>query len=184
MKKSFTLNGSFNSPEPSNKRLISFIENLKTNNFQIKKVIIYTTVKKATFISSNSNYQQKVISLSVEIVLNGVIKKELAKVNDRKTPLTGKDDFFLTGRSRVNGIRYKIANSDERAILTRDEEANLGAAFIGIDVIDEKGINRGIGFHGHSNNLLEPTDGCIRMYNDDLLILAPFMVSGIKIFIL
>ena len=171
--KGFLLKGTFENPEPSTKRLLFFLSKVKEKSSTLYSVTIYTSRKIAVFTAKCPLNRRNTVTLNINIGKHS------------KTPRTGKQSYFLTGRTRVQGVRYKIAQSVDEAVFTRLDQTNLGAAFIGFDASDENGKNRGIGFHGNSTNTLEPTDGCIRMYNDDLLLLASLLNGeGIKVFIL
>jgi hypothetical protein len=163
------LNGSFHKPKPSRKNIEKFIQCLSETKGIIVEIRVYRKRTRACFISICENCKKK-----VTIPIN-------VGAND-KTPLTG-ENYFLIGRSRVRGVRVIISESIDDAIFARTSNQNLGAAFIGFDAIDADGRNRGMGFHGSSKNLLSETDGCIRMYNDDLLLLGPYMLPGVKVFI-
>ncbi|MFA7192279.1 MAG: L,D-transpeptidase family protein [Candidatus Paceibacterota bacterium] len=182
--KDFLLKGSFDKPIPSVRRIFKLLHEIEKYNFSLQEIYIYSYSRKATFVALNCAYKRRIVTIPINLGLSGVVDKENSFSGDNKTPLTGKKDFFMTGKSRVRGIRYKIAGSEEEAVYSRDGQINLGSAFVGIDAVNSKGVNRGIGFHGHKDNLLEPTNGCIRMYNDDLLLLAPIMVPGVKVFII
>jgi len=183
LKKSFMMKGTYESPEPSVVELSDFINEMKMNGYKLENITVDTSIKEAIFTALNSKNETKSIRLPVNIGSGGAVEKKLSTSKDEKTPLTGTEDFFLIGRDRVGGIRSTVADKIEEAVIARDGSANLGAAFVGFDAVNKKGINRGVGFHGHYDNILAPTNGCIRMYNDDLLLLYPFMNPGVKVHI-
>ncbi|MFA7285978.1 MAG: L,D-transpeptidase [Candidatus Paceibacterota bacterium] len=165
----FVINGTFDNPIPSTNKLKKFVEKMEAG-FSLQKILVNKKNKKATFYSKFKHNRAQV-TLAVNLG------------KDNKTPVTNKSDYFLIGNSRVKGVRIKIASNELDAVMTRVGYINLGVAFVGFDAVDAHNINRGIGFHGSSKDELEPTDGCIRMYNSDLKILYPFMIKNIKVFI-
>ena len=76
----------------------------------------------------------------------------------------------------------KISENQDSAILN-GVGVNMGAAFVNTGATLPSGTDRGIGFHGQANNNLGNTAECIKMRNDDILILYPYMVSGVKVYI-
>ncbi len=159
----FRMFGSFESPKPSNPALLTALKKkcriicLEVNVIQ-KRLYVHFEGKK------------KIIDMEIETGLIGVGVNNL----ENSTPL----GEFLTSRKRVRGIRQILALDQQTPVLTRTEpKTNLGAGFIGFDAVDENGINRGIGFHGSETNKLTETNGCIRMYNDDVLVLLKMLLT-------
>lgn len=165
--KGYSMNGaSFQSPNPS-AGIADFAAKLKSG-YKIDLITVDTASKKATF-SARNGASSATVSVDINIGKNGVAEIGKAKEGDGKTP---------KGETVINSDR-RISNSTSNAVTSRNGKYNLGAAFINIGTNPD----RGIGFHGKWNNSLGVTNGCIRMYNDDLIVLAPYMATGTKVLI-
>jgi lipoprotein-anchoring transpeptidase ErfK/SrfK len=135
----------------------------------LQRITIDTKTKQATF----TGYLGTSVTVPINIGFNGASYPPLQPTEgDGRTPI---GETRITSDRRIFGAL--------KAALTRDRQYNLGAAFINIGVTTTDGTNRGIGFHGSANNTLGTTNGCIRMKNDDLLALAPLMVTGTRVII-
>lgn len=135
----------------------------------LQQITVDTKARQATF----TGYLGTSVIIPINIGFNGASYPPLQPTEgDGRTPI---------GETRITSDR-RIA-SVLRAALTRDGQYNLGAAFINIGVTTTNGTDRGIGFHGSANNTLGTTNGCIRMKNDDLRVLAPLMTTGTRVII-
>lgn len=170
--KSFLMSGNFTSPNPS-AGVSDFVGYLKTG-WKLSDITVDVSTKKATF-SAKKDTSTKTITLPINIGYNGY-----SDPNGSPKPVSG-DARTPKGTSYISSDR-RFAPNQSSAVLSRDGKYNLGAVFINTG-ITLGGKDRGIGFHGHKNNTLGSTNGCIRMYNDDLVVLGPYMVSGTKIVI-
>ncbi len=109
------------------------------------------------------------VSVPINVGFNGVAQAEKGRPGDSKTPI---------GTTTISGdIRI---GSNGNAVISQNGY-NLGAAFINLGIKDPSGNNRGIGFHGSYNDSLGTTNGCIRMRNADLLVLAPYIKQGLRV---
>lgn len=169
----YELTGTFANPTPSNPAVTSFVNNLQQSNVQLQKIVVQTAGA-----GSNNNGTAKFIGLdgsevtiNVRFGMNGVAAHTDQAVGDNKTPL---GTYALNGDQRPTGGPQE----DTPAVTaSTNPPVNLGAAYYQIDIALNN-QNRGIGFHGHRNNTLGGTNGCIRMKNDDLLLLGPLMNPG------
>ena len=133
----------------------------------LSKVTVNTATKQASFCSRSS-----CVSVPVNLGYKGVAEVGQAKSGDSKTP---KGTFTTSGDIR-------LGNSGNAVI--SNNGYNLGAAFVNIGAKDSSGNDRGIGFHGNEQDTLGTTNGCIRMSNDDLTLLAPCIKTGTTISII
>jgi len=104
----------------------------------------------------------------------GVAEAGQGRSGDKKTP-----------KGQWEVVRVSIS-SNERNAIESGSGANMGAAFIGLNVTDptdSSGKLRGIGLHGRYDDQLGVTYGCLRMDNDDLLLLAPHIENGTPVII-
>ncbi len=170
--KSYQLKGTFENPSPS-AGVLDFKKELD-KGFSLNEIEIDTASKKATFKTGTAG-NVKTVSIPINIGYNGVSETGRAVGGDSKTP---KGVTKITSDRRPNS-RPPIKN---KAAITRDGSYNLGAAFINIGAT-VNGKDRGIGFHGNAENTLGTTNGCIRMLNDDLVALAPYMKTGVSVII-
>jgi hypothetical protein len=153
----FAMFGTYENPKPTNPDLlhayqqgneIAFIEVDATHK------LLYVYFKE----------REDRVSVWIEISSKGYH----FRYKENTTPL----GTFYASRKRVRGIRKIAAIDQQTPVVTRTEpHHNLGAAFIGFDAVNDGQLNRGAGFHGSVDNTLRPTDGCVRMYNDDVLVL-------------
>jgi lipoprotein-anchoring transpeptidase ErfK/SrfK len=168
---SYKLKGTFENPSPS-PGVLDFKKELDKGF--LNEIEIDTASKKATFKTGTAG-NIKTVSIPINIGYNGVSETGRAVGGDSKTP---KGVTKITSDRRPNS-RPPIKN---KAAVTRDGKYNLGAAFINIGAT-VNGKDRGIGFHGNAENTLGTTNGCIRMLNDDLVVLAPYMKTGVSVII-
>lgn len=161
----YKINGSsFQNPTPT-PGVSAFVANL-TSGYSLNKIKVNPSSKTATFIAKKSGSPDVQVSVNIEIGSGGISQQGQGVSGDKKTPLGS----FQIGADR------RFSTSASKAVLTRSTpKVNLGAMFISI-VPD-----RGIGFHGQKDNLLRKTNGCVRMYNDDLILLAPHMKAGVDV---
>lgn len=171
----YTLKGTFENPQPST-GVANFVQNLEQSNASLEEITVITpgpgpgNQGSAKFKGSNGSE----VVIPVALGKNGVSTTANQEPGDGKTPL---------GSYELNSdIRPETGVTKNLAAATKAENTpiNLGAYYGMID-ITYKGALRGIGFHGHKNNTLGPTNGCVRMYNDDLVVLSPFMKAGTKV---
>ncbi len=109
----------------------------------------------------------------INIGANGVAQAGAGVAGDKKTPI---------GLSVINSDR-RLSTGLDQPVMTANGQFNMGAAFVNTGIGINAPGDRYIGFHGMKTNKLGSTAGCIRMYNDDLLALYPFMQSGIRVII-
>lgn len=167
----YNLNGTYSNPSPS-PNIASFVTGLSSSN-TIASIIVSTpgpgsnnwgTVEFVDQAGNNSG------QVSVRFGVNGVSAQAAAAVGDNKTP---QGTYALTSDIRVS-------SSATNPVTTSNGVTNLGAAFWMIDIYQGSTL-RGIGFHGHADNTLSSTNGCIRMLNDDLLVLSPYVSAGVTV---
>ncbi|MDR3519778.1 MAG: L,D-transpeptidase family protein [Candidatus Pacebacteria bacterium] len=109
------------------------------------------------------------VTVPINIGYKGVAQPGTATDGDAKTPV---------GTYKLGS---KTVGSNGSAVISNGY--NFGAAFVNIGVTDSNGVNRGIGFHGNAGDTLGTTNGCVRMTNDDLALLAPCMQQGTTVVI-
>ncbi len=170
--KSFLMSGNFSAPKPS-AGVSDFVNYLKTG-WKLSDITVDAATKKATF-TALKGADSKSVTISINIGYNG-----FSDPNGSPKPVSG-DARTPKGTSYISSDR-RFAPDQNHAVLSKDGKYNLGAVFINTGITLD-GKDRGIGFHGHKNNTLGSTNGCIRMYNDDLIILGPYMSSGTKVVI-
>lgn len=158
--KGFKLSGS------ASAGVTDFVNNHLKKGESIKAITVDTNAKRAYFYIGGPNEWDKFITVPINTGFQGIAPAGQGKPGDGKTPI---------GTTSINGDIRISRNND--AITNKSGQYNLGSAFISIDAA------RGIGFHGSANNSLGTTNGCIRMTNDDLLALAPYMKSGVQVII-
>ncbi len=154
-----------------------FVKNHLAKGQPLYAIVVKSSGNRAYFYAGDEktdNWQTR-IYVPVSLGRNGASDVSQVKEGDFKTP---RGTTYITSDRRPQG-RPPISG---QAALTKDGEYNLGAAFINIGATI-KGKDRGIGFHGNASNTLATTQGCIRMYNDDLAALAPYMKQGVKVII-
>lgn len=173
----YKLKGTFTSPIPSNSAVKTFVTGLSANNDAVSEIIVKTAGPgsnnngTATFKGTNGSE----VTIDVRFGTKGVAAKADQVEGDNKTPL-GEYTLNIDRRPKPDGIPVEgVAATTNSA-----PSVNLGAAYYQISIV-LNGKNRGIGFHGRSDNSLKPTNGCIRMTNDDLILLGPFMKSGVTV---
>jgi len=171
----YELAGTFQNPSPSNSQVTSFASALASSNSTLSEIIVQTSGPgsnnngTATFRGTNGSE----VTINVRFGANGVASENTQAAGDKKTPL-GVYALNSDRRPTPDGIPVDGIAATSTTVTPA---VNLGAAYYQINVAIN-GQNRGIGFHGRSNNTLGSTNGCIRMLNDDLLLLGPFMQSG------
>jgi lipoprotein-anchoring transpeptidase ErfK/SrfK len=170
----YLLAGTFIAPSPS--AGVSDFKNKLSSGGHITGIVINTVSNRATFSGTDSSNKYISVSLPIKIGQNGVSDVSTAKEGDGKTP---KGTYSITSDRRPSS-KPPI---DGTAALSRDGTYNMGAAFINYGATIG-GKDRGMGFHGRfESGLGSVTNGCIRMSNDDLVALSPYMVSGTKVVI-
>ena len=131
-------------------------------------ITVDSASKKAYFYVGNDWNHPVVVDINTGY--KGVAGVGQAQSGDGKTP---------RGETTITSA---MIGSGGNGVLTRDGTYNLGAAFVNIGAT-AGGADRGIGFHGSPDNALATTNGCIRMRNEDLVALAPYMKPGVKVII-
>ncbi len=170
VKLGYTIAGSsFSSPAPS-AGVADFSNHLKNDGYSINEIDVNTSSRKAKFIAKKTSSADYTVEISINIGANGVAETGQGVEGDGKTP---------KGTTAITEIR--ASTSTDKAVLSKNGY-NLGAYFINLGAT-YNGKDRGIGFHGHANNTLGSTNGCVRMRNDDLLVLGPYMKTGTKVVI-
>lgn len=162
----YTMSGTFQAPQSSPG--VDSIRQKLAAGFTINQITVNTGAHQATF-SIVNGAQADSVTVPVALGKNGVAEIGQAQSGDGKTP---------KGTTYINSDR-RISTTQARAVFDRGNKYNMGAAFINIGTSPD----RGIGFHGRASNTLSVTNGCIRMYNDDLVALAPYMKTGTKVVI-
>ncbi|MEI8269870.1 MAG: L,D-transpeptidase family protein [bacterium] len=171
---SYELAGTFTSPSPS--AGVSDFKNKLSGGGHLTGIVINTGSSRATFSGTDSSNKYISVSLPIKIGQNGVSDTSTAKEGDGKTP---KGTYSITSDRRPS----PTPPINEKAALNRDGTYNMGAAFINYGATIN-GKDRGMGFHGRfESGLGSVTNGCIRMSNDDLVALSPYMISGLKVVI-
>ncbi len=150
----------------SSQDLTDFRDNLSDNN-QISQIRVETEQRQAFFIDSEGNE----VGVEINIGSNGTAPEGGGVRGDKRTP-KGIFQIVEDHRSTPTG----------QAQFTTSGSTNLGAAFVNTSA-EYRGQNRGIGFHGSQENGMRPTYGCIRMRNEDLETIAPFMLPGTEVVI-
>ena len=100
---------------------------------------------------------------------NGVAEAGQGVSGDGKTP---KGSYTI-------GTQLYVAKNQQNAVIASNY--NYGAAFLVLNITTPNGSLREIGIHGKANDSLGTTNGCIRMYNDELVMIAHYVTSGIPI---
>ncbi len=138
----------------------------------ISNVSINTKTKKITFTSSGG----QTVTRDIQIGQAGYSGPGQGQQGDNKTPTGNNPDggnFSITSDIRVG------QNGNE--VRTRNGQSSLGAAFINIGAKDQSGKDRGIGIHGKIDNSLRPTNGCVRMHNEDLEVIGSHIKPGTSV---
>ncbi|MFZ2205677.1 MAG: L,D-transpeptidase family protein [Minisyncoccia bacterium] len=169
----YKMNGTFLSPAPS-VGVLDFKNNYLKNGYSLTGITVNTSAKQATFMAKKGS-AFKAVSVSINTGQSGVSEIGQAKEGDLKTP---------KGTTSITSDRRPTPEPpiEGKAALTRDGKYNMGAAFINLGATTG-GRDRGIGFHGAPDNGLGSTNACIRMRNDDLVVLSPYMVAGLQVII-
>lgn len=171
----FKMFGDFDNPQPSNPAVQTFANKMNTGQYNLIKIQVNAVGagnnenNKATFVAQNKTNILDIITVEVRVGLGskGVAPAGTAKQGDFKTP---EGVFFIPKDIR-------IASNQFNPVLSRENSSYvMGAAFINTGAMISG--ERYIGFHGNYENTLKGTAGCVRMYNDDLVLLAPFMKQG------
>ncbi len=162
----YTMHGSFLTPAPS--AGVAQIGQKLGSGYTLQEIVVDTTSKKATFKISNGTLTDSA-TVSVGLGKNGIAEATQATSGDGKTP---------KGTTYIN-TDQRLSINQTNSIFDRSGKYNMGAAFINIGTTPD----RGIGFHGRASNSLAVTNGCVRMYNDDLIVLAKYMKTGTKVVI-
>jgi len=100
----------------------------------------------------------------------GVAERGKGVSKDHKTP---KGDWKIMQRMAIspNSSNAVLSNSINKKT---GQKNNFGPAFLNY-------TPRATGLHGKADNTLGTTEGCLRLYNDDLLLIAPFIYQGLDL---
>ena len=147
----------------------------------ISEIYVDANSKRAIFYYKNSSgVNTRGTGISINIGANGYSSGNSGVSGDKKTPLASESNPWHID----SNIRLSSAVTD--AVKCTDGNGgtfNCGAAFIEFDSKNSNGSLKHTGFHGNKTDTLASTAGCIRMYNDDLVALGPYMKSGIPVVI-
>jgi|GEM_PF-2177744 len=150
----------------------AFIQNHLSKGQSLSYILVLTDRNRARFYLANNQF----VEIPIKVGQGGTSTFGTGEGGDLKTP------------KGTTAIRQRIAISTDgrTAIQTlgQGKKYNLGAAFINTGAKDASGNDRAIGFHGAAGaGLGGATNGCIRMTNDDLLALGPYMKAGTQVII-
>lgn len=172
----FNMNGTYNAPIPT-AGVSAFVQNLENSNVSLEKIVINSSTKKATFTAQNGNS----VTVDINGGANGFSEPGQGYVGDRKTP---KGNWQISDPS--SGNSHRVAPNQASAVMTNTnacgngtKKCNMGAAFVLIDIPGREGV----AFHGDYGNNLGTTAGCIKMHNDDIIILEKYMTGGVSVII-
>ena len=171
----YTIAGSSFAAPSVSAGVITIVNKMANDGYTLNKIVVYASSSNPTakFIATKSGAPDVTTFVPVGIGQNGVAAEGQGVESDKKTP---------KGTSIITSDR-RFSTSLDHAVRSNTGISNLGAAFINTGIKTANGTNRGIGFHGKYNNTLSGTNGCIRMLNDDLLKLAPYMKAGVTVVI-
>jgi hypothetical protein len=165
--KGFALNGTFESPKPSptSTNLLQANQALKSGQAKITKLYADvgtgsdTNGKMYIYLSNGM-----IATVPIRTGWKGVAERGEGKSGDHKTP---KGDWKIMQR-------MSISSGTNNAVVSNNGKSNFGPAFLNY-------TPRATGLHGRGDNTLGTTEGCLRLYNDDLLLLAPFIYKGLDL---
>ena len=158
-----------------------FVTKLKAGA-TISEIDVYAASRRAFFMYKDSSGNNvRGTAVSINIGAHGYSDPGTAVVNDKKTPLTSPGSpWHIDSNIR----RTTSTDTAQMCHSGNGQQFNCGAAFIEFDSKNTDGKLKNTGFHGNAMDTLGSTAGCVRMYNDDLIALMPYMVSGIPVYIL
>jgi hypothetical protein len=163
----FALNGTFENPKPSSASTNLLEANQKLKSKQVKITKLFADV------GDGSDTNGKLyIYLSDGLVATAPIRTGWKGVAERGQGVSG-DHRTPKGDWRIME-RMSIASSSNNAVISNNGKSNFGPAFLNY-------TPRATGLHGRGDNRLATTEGCLRLYNDDLLLLAPFIYKGLEL---
>jgi len=157
--------------------LVSFIKKMQSLDYEfLTEVIVDTTTKKVTLVAG----KLKCI-IDCEIGKNGACLHEDSEGNDGKTPIC---------KTKVRHIDMPTENINfpNSAVFTKttEQKINLGPCFICLYItLPKTNEVRGIGIHGSADDKdgLQPTDGCIRLLNADLMLIRKYFFKNLNVVI-
>lgn len=167
----YALKGTFEEPVSSVKGLTKEI----VKDLEFLSVVVDTSKWEVRIRTNNKDFDPLVFPISE--THGGVAEPGEGKQGDKKMP---KGEFVVRGARLPEGdpMEEFFTKYDDRNI-------SYGPAFVYTDARDEKGEVRGIGFHGsHENDLGRKTNGCIRLLNDDLLLIREKLTIGLLVSII
>ncbi|TSC77977.1 MAG: Uncharacterized protein G01um101424_111 [Parcubacteria group bacterium Gr01-1014_24] len=147
-----------------------FIRNRLSQGQPLRTIVVDTSTRRAYFYVGPAGNWNTFVAVPVNLGLNGIAEIGQAQAGDGKTP---------KGTTTLGSVALA---SNGNAVTVAGGRYNVGAAFVNVGATIN-GTDRGIGFHGSANNALGTTNGCIRMTNDDLAALTPYMRAGVTVLI-
>jgi len=167
----FVMKGTFANP----------VVNSATTNFPqaVQALKGGATITKIAVVTAGGSATTGTISftLSTGLVATSPIRTGYKGVAESGQGVSG-DNKTPKGSYTIGTTLY-VAKSQDNGVISHGY--NYGAAFLLINIPDQNGTIRGIGIHGKADDSLGTTNGCIRMYNDELVLIAPYVTSGIPI---
>jgi len=168
----------FKKGEPT-KELVVFLDNMQKAGYMfLTKILVFTDKKQVLLVC-----EELECILPCEIGKNGFIDFLFSKEGDCMTP--------VLCQTKVRHIDFpENPNKSNAATFSKtlSDPVCLGPCFVCLYIIDPNTDKiRGIGFHGSENDttgILEPTDGCIRLYNADLYLIRKLFFKNQSVIIL
>ena len=167
-KADFAMAGTFAAPVGS-AGVDTCVTMLKDSGWKMKTLHVYTNNRMTILLMKDGKNDAYCKTISVGTGEKGFSEEGTGKSEDKQTP---KGTHSLGGAGRID-----MATSQATAVTStvNGKTWNIGAAFFGL-TIDGKSAGRGIGIHGDAfNSIASTTFGCIKMKNDDLVLLAPYI---------
>ena len=178
----YVLEGTFENPKPSNAGVKTCADKLNAGE-KVTKIEV-TAVAPNSPDNKLAVYTKDGLCASVlaNIGYKGTTTWPISAL--KKTP-KGANGPDKGGKSVTEKSRTRLPKSNlEPAICSGagGKKFNCGAAFIETGITNENGQLRFIGIHGQGNNKVGTSAGCIKIKNDDLVLLAKHLV-GVDIYI-
>lgn len=155
--------------------LVSFIKKMQKLDYEfLTEVIVNTETKELTLVAG----KLKCI-IDCEIGKNGACLHKDSEEDDGKTPIC------ITKVRHIDMPTENI-NFPNSAVFTKTTEPkiNLGPCFICLYVtLPKTNEVRGIGIHGSADDGdgLQPTDGCIRLSNANLMLIRKYFFKNLTV---
>lgn len=158
--------------------LNAFLQRMQDNGYEFLTQVTVFTGNRTVLLQS----EELSISLPCEIGINGFAEYDQSFEGDKKTPLCETKVRHID--LPIQDINNEIASAISK---TTESSISFGPCFICLYItVPNTEKVRGIGFHGcddDSDGVLRPTDGCIRMFNADLLLIRKLFYKNLKILI-